>query len=104
MFGGNPSSTVQGYIKPVYGADAALKYEFLKNKAASLTLNVADIFKTRQTETYSQTDFFTQSTLRIRDQQFFRLNFSYKFGKFDVSLFKRKNAKVNTEGMDNMAE
>jgi len=101
-FGGGSSSTLQGYVKPNYGVDAALKYEFMKNKAASLTLNVQDIFKTRQSESYSESDYFTQTTLRIRDQQFFRLNFSYRFGKMDVSLFKRKDTKVNTEGLEDV--
>ena len=80
--------------------DAALKYEFLKNKAASFTLNGSDILKTRKTDIYSQSYFFIQNTTRTRDPQFFRLTFSYRFGKFDVSLFKRKDTKVNTEGMD----
>ena len=52
MFGGGggfgqTQSTTQGYIKPVYGIDIALKKEFLKNNAASLTLQFSDIFRTR---------------------------------------------------------
>jgi outer membrane receptor protein involved in Fe transport len=100
MYGGNSTSTLQGFIQPTYGLDAALKYEFLKNKAASLTLNASDILKTRKNEVYSSTPYFTQTVTRTRDPQFFRLNFTYRFGKMDVSLFKRKNMKVNTEGME----
>jgi outer membrane receptor protein involved in Fe transport len=99
FFGGS-SSTAQGYTQPSYSMDAALKYEFLKNKMASLTLNVNDIFKTRKNETYSESPFFTQTTIRRRDQQVFRLNFSYRFGKFDVSLFKRKNTKGGNDVPD----
>jgi len=99
FFGGS-SSTAQGYIQPSYGMDAALKYEFLKNKMASLTLNVSDIFETRKNETYSESPFFRQTTIRTRDQQVFRLNFNYRFGKFDVSLFKRKNTKGGNESPD----
>jgi len=29
----------------------------------------------------------------------FRINFSYRFGKIDASLFKRKNLKAQGEGM-----
>jgi hypothetical protein len=29
------------------------------------------------------------------------LNISYRFGKFDASLFKRKNLKGDAEGMQN---
>ncbi len=100
VFGGS-SSTAQGYTLPVYSIDAGVKFEFLKNKAASLTVNAADIFNTRQTETYSESPFFTQTTIRRRDPQVIRVNFSYRFGKFDVSLFKRKNARssdIDVEG------
>jgi hypothetical protein len=30
-----------------------------------------------------------------------RLNFNWRFGKFDMSLFKRKNMKGEMEGMQN---
>ena len=99
FFGGS-SSTAQGYTNPVYSIDGGVKYEFLKNKMASLTVNVSDIFNTRKTETYSESAFFNQTTVRRRDPQIIRVNFSYRFGKFDVSLFKRKNTKINTEGID----
>jgi outer membrane receptor protein involved in Fe transport len=99
FFGGS-SATAQGYIQPSYGVDAALKYEFLKNKNASLTFNVSDIFKTKKNETYSESPFFTQTTIRKRDPQVFRLNFNYRFGKFDVSLFKRKNTKGGNDVPD----
>ncbi|MGB3073838.1 MAG: TonB-dependent receptor [Chitinophagales bacterium] len=88
---GTPPATLQGYVKPVYGVDFSVKKEFLKNKAAALTLSFTDIFRTRNYTTYYDTDYFTQTSSRFRDPQFIRLNFSYKFGKFDASLFKRKN-------------
>ena len=46
MFGGGNTAS-QGFIRPNYGMDAALRFEFLKNKVASLSLNVNDIFRTR---------------------------------------------------------
>ena len=101
FFGGS-SSTAQGYVKPSYSVDAALKFEFLKNKTASLTVGVNDIFKTRKNETVSESPFFTQTTLRKRDQQIVRINFSYRFGKFDVSLFKRKNTRTENEGLQEL--
>lgn len=90
-FGQTVSGNSQGYSKPTGGVDAALKYEFLKNKAASLTLSVNDIFRTRVSDVYTESDYFTQTVVRRRDPQIFRLQFNYRFGKFDVSLFKRKN-------------
>jgi outer membrane receptor protein involved in Fe transport len=100
-FGQSVSGNAQGYSKPTYGVDAALKYEFMKNKVASFTLSVSDIFKTRQSDIYTSSSYFTQHAIRTRDQQFFRLNFAYRFGKFDVALFKRKNQKGDQESMQN---
>ncbi len=89
-FGGT-TTTAQGYSLPTYSIDASLKFEFMKNKAASLSFSISDIFKTKKNTTYSSSAFFTQTVDRRRDAQVFKLNFNYRFGKFDVSLFKRKN-------------
>ncbi|MBO9596106.1 MAG: TonB-dependent receptor [Niabella sp.] len=99
FMGGTVSGNAQGYTMPNYGIDAALKYEFLKGKAASVTLSVNDLFKTRKSDIYTSSGFFDQHQVRTRDQQFFRLNFAYRFGKFDTSLFKRKNMKGEQESM-----
>ncbi len=93
---GQAQSASQGYIKPFWGMDIAVKKTFLKNDAASVSLSVNDIFATRNTNQYSQSAYFTQNYNRIRDPQMFRLNFSYRFGKMDISLFKRKN--MNSSG------
>lgn len=90
-------SASQGYIKSFYGVDLALKKTFLKNNAASLTLSVSDIFRTRWSDQYSQSVYFNQEFDRIKDPQLVRLVFAYHFGKMDLSLFKRKN--MNTQGM-----
>jgi outer membrane receptor protein involved in Fe transport len=97
MFGGGGSSIAQGYIRPNYGVDAAIRYDFLKNKVASLSLNVNDIFRTKKYDAHSElagTRSFVQDITRRRDPQVFRLNFNYRFGKFDATLFKRKNTKA----------
>ena len=100
-FGPTVSGNSQGYSKPSYGVDAAVRYDFLKNKVASLTLSVNDIFKTRKMDVYTESNYFTQHAVRRRDAQFFRLNFAVRFGKFDVALFKRKNLKGDQENMQN---
>lgn len=99
FMGGSVSGNAQGYSMPFYGVDAALKYEFLKGKAASVTLSVNDIFKTRKSDVYTDAGFYDQHQMRTRDQQFFRINFAYRFGKFDASLFKRKNMKGEQESI-----
>ena len=101
MFGGGSQPSSQGYIKPVYGADLAIKKEFLKNNAASLTLQFSDIFRTRVYATHAESQYFVQDNERRRDPQMVRLNFNWRFGKIDVSLFKKKNMKGEMENMQN---
>ncbi len=91
----------QGYTRPNYGADIAIKKEFLKNNAASLTLQFSDIFRTKRYASHSESAYFVQDNERRRDPQMVRLNFNWRFGKFDVSLFKRKNMKGEMENMQN---
>jgi outer membrane receptor protein involved in Fe transport len=97
MFGGGNLPSAQGYIKPFYGVDISIRKDFLKNNTASLTLQMSDVFRTRLNSNYSQSIYFIQETERRRDPQVMRLNFSWRFGKFDVSLLKRKNMKGEME-------
>lgn len=99
-FGGATSS--QGYTRANYGVDAGLRYEFLKNKVASISLNVNDIFRTRRQWTFSESAYFSQDVFRRRDPQVLRVNFSWRFGKFDANLFKRKNQKNQDTNQDMM--
>ena len=105
---GGPQSTAQGYNFPSYDFDMAIKKDWtLKGgKTASLSFNVNDVFKTRVNKTYSQSQYFIQNVTRIRDQQMFRINFSYRFGKFDVNLLRRKSTKGEEGGggMDQMPQ
>ncbi|HEY4156204.1 MAG TPA: outer membrane beta-barrel family protein, partial [Puia sp.] len=101
-WGPTVSGNAQGYSKPTGSVDAALKFEFLKNKAASLTLSIDDIFKTRQYDVFINSAYSNQEAYRIRDPQFVRLQFHYRFGKFDTSLFKRKNNRNGDQ--DNMPQ
>ncbi len=91
----------QGYTRPNYGVDFAIKKEFLKNNAASLTLQVSDVLRTKRYSSHSESQDFVQDVERRRDPQMVRLNFNWRFGKFDVSLFKRKNIKGEMENMQN---
>ena len=95
-------SSSQGYIKSFYGVDIAFKKTFLKNDAASVSLSFSDIFRSRWSDQYSYSSFFTQEYDRLRDPQMVRLNFSYRFGKMDVSLFKRKSQGVSDNGSGDM--
>lgn len=94
---GGTSSTAQGYSIPVWFVDASLRKDLWKRKG-TITLNVQDIFRSRRTGSHSESAFFVQDSWRRRDPQLVRLNFSYRFGKFDISLFRRKNTRVESEG------
>jgi outer membrane receptor protein involved in Fe transport len=97
---GTQTNNTQGYIKANWGVDFAIKKDFLKDRKASISLNVNDIFRTKVNWLVSETALFYQDSWRRRDPQVFRLNFSYKFGKFDTSIFKRKNMRMESGGMD----
>lgn len=100
--GGPPSqNTAQGYAKAYWFMDASIRKDLLKNQA-SITLSMQDVFASRKMGSYTVTDFFTQDNYRIMNPQMVRLNFSYRFGKMDTSLFTRKNSRVNMQGNDMM--
>ncbi|HRH60452.1 MAG TPA: outer membrane beta-barrel protein, partial [Chitinophagaceae bacterium] len=103
FFGGPSIATAQGYIYPQYSFDIAIKkdWQWKGGNTASITLSMNDIFRTQLYKVYSETPYFYQTSQRRRDPQVLRLNFSYRFGKFDASLFKRKNTKADqSSGMD----
>ncbi|MGN6352637.1 MAG: TonB-dependent receptor domain-containing protein [Parafilimonas sp.] len=98
MFGPPQSaqSASQGYIKPFWRTDIAIKKTFFKNQAAAVTLSVNDIFRTSASRQISFADNFYQDYYRLNNPQLVRINFSYRFGKMDVSLFKRQNKNQST--------
>jgi len=91
-------TAAQGYIKANWGVDAALQKSFLKNNTASATFSVNDIFRTRRYEQYSESTYYIQTNRRLNDVPQMRLTFSFRFGQMDMSLFKRKNMKGESEG------
>lgn len=92
-------TSAQGTIKGLSAVDLALRKDFGKSKAFSATLALNDVFNTRQFE-LDQTDIaFSQHYLRKRESRILRLNLSYRFGKFDAQLFKRRNNRSGSEGM-----
>jgi hypothetical protein len=60
---------------------------------------MSDILKTKVNGSYSESIYFNQINSRRRDWQVLRLNFNYRFGKIDATLFKRKNTKSGADGM-----
>ena len=99
-FGGGPQSLAQGYIEPRYwDVDLALKKEWTWKGGQTFSINLSDndIFKTHTRTNTTFTGFYQESD-RLRDPAIMRLNLTYRFGKVDVSLFKRKNTKADMGG------
>lgn len=96
-FGFGGASASQGYVRPNYGIDIAIRYEFLKNRAASISINMNDVLRTRRYDVHSESAYFVQDVFRRRDAQVLRINFNWRFGKFDANLLKRKNMKNMTD-------
>ncbi len=104
-WGGGNLANANGYALPVWGFDAAVKKDFLKDKSLSVSLSMNDIFNTRVTKihsvsTSSKNISSTQDIWRQRDPQQLRVNVSWRFGKMDVSLFKRKNMNQQSDQSD----
>lgn len=81
----------QGTRNAMYGVDAGAKYDF-KNKKASLSLNVRDLFNTRA---WSMTTSTTKSMIdfeRYMKGTMGSLTFSYRFGKTDFKSKKTKKS------------
>ncbi|WP_343702848.1 TonB-dependent receptor [Chitinophaga sp.] len=92
-------TSAQGTIRGLSSVDLALRKDFLKSKALTATLSLSDVFNTREFGMDQESPYFFQDMVRKRESRILRLNLSYRFGKFDAQLFKRRN---NRSGGDNM--
>ena len=106
MWGGGNIGTAQGYINPRYSFDFAVRKDWTwkGGRSASLTFSMNDIFRTQVYSTYSQSYILTQTSERRMNPQLARLNFSYRFGKFDVNLLKRRNNRADQGPSDMMMQ
>ena len=86
----------QGEQIPEYSVDLALRKEFLKDKRASVTFSINDVFWTDRDGAIYDTDNFYQESYR-RNIRSFRLNFTYRFGNADIKLFNRNNSNDNDD-------
>lgn len=97
-----PRIIAQGKTKEVYSIDFSLSKDVTKKLSFNFTIN--DIFNTRGFGTFYKTESFTQELWRRRDTRFVRIGFTYRFGEWDVSLFKRKPTKRNGESQPDMGD
>lgn len=108
-FGGPGNSnlgTVQGFIYPVFDLDAAIKkdWKFKGNNTLSVSLSISDAFATNVKKSYAETPYMIQTSSRLRQPQTVRLNLSYRFGKMDVSIFKRKSKGISDDNRGSMGD
>ena len=98
MFGppSGAQSSSQGYTKAFWFTDIAIKKTFLKKQNAAITVSMSDIFRTRRNEQISSSaGIFYQDYSRLQSPQLVRVNFTYRFGKIDMSVFKRQSKNAN---------
>jgi outer membrane receptor protein involved in Fe transport len=98
---GGGQNTAQGYTKAIWFLDASIRKGIMKNQG-NITLSVQDIFASRRFGSYTESSIFTQDSWRLSNPQLVRVNFSYRFGRMDMSLFNRKNNRMINEGGDMM--
>lgn len=79
----------QGYRKPQYSVDLALRRDFLKEDKATFTFSINDVFNTHRYGSITDTDIFYQESFRRRNVRSFRATLSYKFGDSKFNLFRR---------------
>jgi outer membrane receptor protein involved in Fe transport len=87
--------TAQGRNLPQYVADFGFRKEFLKDKKASFSFNINDIFNTQRWANVYDTEIFYQESYRRRNVRSFRVNFTYKFGKDNFNIFRREENEGN---------
>ena len=69
--------------------DIAFRKEFLKDKAATITFAVNDVFNSDRFGQIYDTEAFYQDSYRRWNVRNYRLTLSYRFGDKDFNLFRR---------------
>lgn len=92
-----PELYPQGSFNGFLFSNIALKKSILKNKG-SLTLNLRDIFDTREFSFDSYGSGFEEESMRKRESRNLLLTFSYRFGKLEPSKDKRKRSSGDNGG------
>ncbi len=93
----SPAVIPQGKSKSEFDVDFAIRKEFLKDKKASVTFGINDLFNTQRWGVVYDTGQFYQDSYRRWSVRSFRVTFSYKFGnsKFSLGKWGRGNSGNN---------
>ncbi len=93
----SPEVVPQGRRLEQYRVDFALRKDFLKNNKASVTFSINDVFNTHRFGSIYDTENFYQNSYGRRNVRGFRLNFTYKFGDANFSMFRRNEGGRNND-------
>jgi hypothetical protein len=91
-----PRIIPQGTTIPVYSMDFSVNKDVGKKLSFNFTIN--DVFNTRRFGTQYETQYFYQDLSRRRDVRFFRVGFTYRFGEWDTSLFRKRKSNRDNQG------
>ena len=94
----SPRVIPQGRNKEQYQVDFALRREFLKKNAASISFAVNDVFNTRRFGQIYDTDNYYQNSYSRWNVRNFRVTLTYRFGDRDFKLINRKREGSEDEG------
>jgi outer membrane receptor protein involved in Fe transport len=84
-----PEVMAQGKRNAMYAVDAGAKYDF-KNKKSSLSLNIRDVFNTRNWSMTTSTNSTNIDFKRRMQGTMANLTYSYRFGKTDFNFKKKR--------------
>jgi outer membrane receptor protein involved in Fe transport len=87
-----PKPVAQGHTLPLYWVDLSASKDF---GIAVLTLAVSDVANTKIYSTYYSTPTYNETVTHRRDPRYARLGVTFKFGKMDASIFKKKKKDQN---------
>lgn len=85
-----PIATAQGLMKEMYWLNLGFKRNILENKA-TISLNISDLFDTRQFRMEIDGENFNQNFSRKRESQIVTLSFTYRFGGLKDQERRRGN-------------
>jgi len=93
----SPEIIPQGRRIAEFDVDFAIRKDFLKNKKASVTFAINDVFNSNRWGMIYDTEQFYQDSYRRWNVRTFRISFSYKFGDADFSLSGRRGNGGNND-------
>lgn len=91
---------LQGSIDPMHSLDIGIKKDFLKNKQATISLNVSDLFNTRVFKVRNTGNNFESDMQWKWETRVFAINFSYKFGRGESRPKRRSSGEMMNGGED----